>query len=348
MHSINFTEIRSNIFARDENVHNNSGWENSGKAICLVSPYSLGIQDENKLNNYISLFNHLIKTFRIFYKIRIITESNHREVTLKNLEIEQNEVFTLNDQINILHGNPNPRQFLFSKSGIKLTKFECSLSSNFINKNQDQLRKQLPDLDGATEYVELPRGLSFNDFCVCDNFILISKSIEDKHPLIKEEIREFFNIQNVVTFSAPNNEVDISRYFRSLDSVAPINYGDDRYVVTDNPQLIYSFFDNKVLDGRISDCLKKLEDLTSAEELTLDKVKFNNYIDTSKPNSLDFTILDAVFTLPLYNAEYHENYNDLADMYPNNYFLSVTHPNLDAAHNVGINFSNFAFLAQVK
>lgn len=345
MHSINFTKIRSNIFARDENAHNHSGWENSGKAICMVSPHSLRIEDENKLNNYISLFNHLVKTFRIFYKIKVITEAKYLDLTLKSIEVEQDEVFILDSSIRINHGNPSPRQFLFTVEGIQLTKFECKDASSFINKDLDQLRKQLPDLDNATRYVSIPHNLSFNEFCVCDNFILISKALEDKNPSIIEDLKEFFDFENVVTFSAPDNQTNISRYFRSLDSVAPINYGEEKYVVTDNPQLIYSFFDNKDLDGRIEDCLSEIEKVTSHCELSLDKIKFNNYADESAPNALDFSILDSVFLLPLYNADYHKNYDDLAAMYPNNYFLSVTHPNLNVAHDVGVEFSNIAFLS---
>jgi len=347
VHSIDFTKIRSNIFARDENVHNHSGWENSGKAICMVSPYSLRIEDENKLNNYISLFNHLVKTFRIFYKIKIITESKHFDLTLKNIEVEQNEIFILDSSIKVKHGNPSPRQFLFSTEGIQLTKFECKEASSFIDKGLDQLRSSLPDLDNATMYVQTPHNLSFNEFCVCDNFILISKALEDKNPSVVEDLKKFFNFENVVTFSAPDNQTNISRYFRSLDSVAPINYGDEKYIVTDNPQLIYSFFDDKELDGRIEECLSKIEKVVADSKLSLDKIKFNNFVDESAPNALDFSILDSVFLLPLYNAEYHKNYDDLAAMYPNNYFLSVTHPNLNIAHDVGVEFSNIAFLSNI-
>ncbi len=347
MHSIDFTKIRSNIFARDENVHNHTGWDKSGKAICIVSPYSLGIEDENKLNNYISLFNHLINSFRIFYKIRIITEAKHKEITLKELEIEPNEIFILDNSIKVIHWNPSPRQFLFSLQGITLTKFECYSASNFISK-KEQLRKQLPDLDGATTYKKLPHDISFDEFCICDNFILISSALESKYPSIRDDLKQFFNYENVVAFSAPNNETNLSRYFRSLDSVAPISHGDEGYIVTDNPQLIYSHFGISDIDKRIDDCLSEIEDLISINDLTLDKIKFNNFIDIEKPNALDFSILDAVFVLPLYNADYHSNYDDLALMYPKNYFLSITHPTLSAAHEVGVNFSNFAFLAQVS
>ena len=348
MHLIDFTKIRSNIYARDENVYNNVGWDKSGKHICMVSPYSLGLKDENKLNNYISLFNHLVESLRIMYGIKIIVEKKHKEISLKNLKIEKEEVFILDSDTKIIHGNLNPRQLLFSKTGDNVVKFECSVANNFINKSQVKIRKNLPDPDKPSIFYALPRNLSFNEFCICDNFILISKALEDKYPSIKEELSKFFNFENVVAFSAPNNETDISRYFRSLDSVAPINYGKEEYIVSDNPQLIYSHFNDQNIDTRIEKCLEEIENMTESNGLSLDKIKFNNFIDTTKPNALDFSIMDSTFVLPLYNAEYHANYNSLADMYPDNIFLSITHPNLGSAHDIGLFFSNLMSISIIK
>lgn len=345
-YNIDFAKIRSNIFVRDENVYINEDWENQNKAVCMVSPHSLNFKTEVAKENYIKLLKHLINTFRIFYKIRIITNKNHVELTAKDLELEKEEVYSLNSG-RVLHGNLNKRQLLYSQSGNRRTIFNCSKATNFIDDGKKQLNSDLPELDTGNDFVDLPRGISFDEFCICDGFILISKWLEQKHEGIKQELANFFRIYDVIEFSAPDNETDLSRYFRSLDSVPPMNYGREDVIIADNPQLIYSYFNDKEVDDSIQETLLEIENTIKEHDLALDKMFFNNYLNKKAPNALDFPILDGVFLCPLYSEVYHQNYEYLSNFYPQNFFFSVTDPNLDALHNAGVSFSNFASLAKI-
>lgn len=338
---IDFDLIRSKISIRDENLSNNDQTKQYKKIASLITPYCLSFKDDETRRKYIELFNHLCGTLQYFYQVKIITPRKYLDITSKYITKNHELLISVPDSYEIKHVNLAPRNYLFYQISSRREGIDCSFAQSFMSSDYRlDFRQLFKHLDGVYTFVNLPDNVSLNEICITKHYAIISTALEKQYPNIKEKLSKFLRLK-IITFRSPENLTDITKYFRSIDSAPSLNISDS-FVSSNNSRLIYAETGVKDIDSKIK---LVLDEISKIENTTM--IKFLNPQNNRLINYLDFAMLDGTFLFPLYDETAEENQYALSEHFPNNYFLTMMHPDLDLFNKNKVNFANSILLSLI-
>lgn len=338
---IDFDLIRSKISLRDENLSHDFEKLDHQKIASLITPYCIQFKNDDIKRRYIELFNHLCGTLEYLFKVKVITPHKFLKITEKYVVEDYRLIINTPDHYEIRHLNLNPRNYLFYQIGNRKELISCPQSDSFMHEEYlTDFRQLFNQPDQITYFTYLPQKISLNEICITKNYAIISTALEKQYKNIKKELSDFLRLK-IITFRSPDNSTDITKYFRSIDSAPSLNISES-FSVNNNSKLIYAETGIQTTDSKIKlviDEVNKIDNTTT--------IKFKNPPNNKLINYLDFSMLDGSFLFPLHDEIAYENKYYLAEHFPQNFFLSTMHPDLDLVNKNGVNFANMISVSMI-